>query len=145
MIRNNFQTDKARSSHQMILREGRSPAPVNNRALRAMQMQTNKAKRMPPSVSCDRPVAHGCRAQQLREAPLRAQRDRFSARPSARGGCSPRLLLQCGGPAAPGYVLHCMQVWRRCWGTGGLYCTICAPIVGPRGEICGRDDLHRMR
>ena len=31
----------------MILREGRSPAPVNNRALRAMQMQTNKAKRMP--------------------------------------------------------------------------------------------------
>ena len=29
----------------MILREGRSPAPVNSRALRAMQMQTNKAKR----------------------------------------------------------------------------------------------------
>ena len=35
----------------MILREGRSPAPVNNRALRAMQMQTNKVKRMLPSVS----------------------------------------------------------------------------------------------
>ena len=98
----------------MILREGRSPAPVNNRALQAMQMQTNKAKRMPPSVSCDRPAAHGCLAQQLREAPHRAQRDRFSARPSARGGCSPRLLLQCGGPAAPGY--ECMA---GCW-RGGL-------------------------
>ena len=35
----------------MILREGRSPAPLNNRALRAMQMQTNKVKRMLPSVS----------------------------------------------------------------------------------------------
>ena len=131
----------------MILREGRSPAPVNNRALRAMQMQTNKAKRMPPSVSCDRPVAHGCRAQQLREAPHRAQRDRFSARPNARGGCSSRLLLQwdSGGPAAPGYVLHCMHVWRRCWGSQwGVHIYICA-LVGPRGEICGRDDLHRMR
>ena len=38
-------------SHQMILREGRSPAPSNNRALRTMQMQTNKVKRMLPSVS----------------------------------------------------------------------------------------------
>ena len=113
----------------MILREGRSPAPVNNRALRAMQMQTNKAKRMPPSVSCDRPVAHGCRAQQLREAPQRAQHDRLSARPNARGECSLHLLLQCGGPAA-----------------GGLHCAICAPIVGFSlgNKFYGRDDVHRL-
>ena len=35
----------------MILREGRSPTLLNNRALRTMQMQTNKVKRMLPSVS----------------------------------------------------------------------------------------------
>lgn len=123
----------------MILREGRGPAPVNNRALRAMQMQTNKAKRMPPSVSCDRPAAHGCRAQQLREAPLRAQRDRFSARPSARGGCSPRLLLQCGGPAAPGY--ECMAAVLG----GGLPHTCCSGKISEsliRPLLMNRTPVH---